>query len=106
MHVLADSRRTRLLALSLSLLASFGCSKSGPVVDPAPFKTAIHAYLKSKSMGLKVYEFKEITVDETGNGAKAVVSLEHAEGMVGVKVRWTFTFAKQQGKWTATSHEQ
>lgn len=99
-------RRLAHVALNVCVLLALGCGKSTPPVDPAPFKQAIHAYLDSKSMALKVYEFKELTVDGTGNSANAVVSLEHAEGMVGVKVRWKFTFARRQGKWVATSHEQ
>lgn len=93
------------LVLNLCVLLALGCGKSAPPVDPTPFKEAIHKYLDSRSMALKVYQFKELTVDATGNGANAVVSLEHAEGMVGAKVRWKFTFAKQQDKWVTTSHQ-
>lgn len=90
------------------LLATFmcGCGGSKQLSDEqtAPFQVAIQAYLGAKSMDLKVYGFKRLEVD--GSSAEADVSLEHAGGMVGPKVRWTFWFERRNGSWVATRHEQ
>ena len=88
----------------LALLAG-GCAKPEAAVDGAVFEKAIQAYLDSRSMGMKVAEFKHLKV--TGDQAEAVASMQEAEGMVGAKVRWTFRFARDKsGAWTVTEHKQ
>lgn len=95
--------RATAAAAALALVA-YGCGKSAPTGDTTPFKVAIENYLNDHQMGLKVAEFKELSVE--GAKATAVVSLEHAEGMVGVKVRWTFEFEQRNGRWAAVRHKQ
>ena len=98
----------RLLLLGVAALAILpgvgGCRKSAPTYDTGPFKAAIESYLQDHQMGLRVVEFKELTVEAAK--AQATVSLEHAEGMVGVKVRWTFWLEKRGGQWVAVRHKQ
>ena len=98
--------RFRWLAAAAALLvfALAGCGTSTPPADTTPFEAAIHSYLGDHQMGLKVAQFKELKVE--GAKATAVVSLEHAEGMVGVKVRWTFEFEQHNGRWAAVRHKQ
>ena len=92
------------LFVVFGLVGFLGCAKKVPVVDTTPFEKAIHTFLREKSMGLKVSAFKELKVD--GNSAEATVLLEHAEGMVGPKVRWQFWFAKDKGVWQVTRYKQ
>jgi len=94
------------VTMAFVLLLAVSCGgRSDVEQNTAAFQTAANSYLKSKSMDMKVASFKELSVD--GNTAKAVISLEHAEGAAGVKVRWTFTFEKQNdGTWGVVSHEQ
>jgi len=82
-----------------------GCRPAASAaVDPEPFKTAIVQYLQDHQMGLRIAEVRSLQVKD--GKAEATVSLEHAEGMVGVKVRWTFDFEQRQGRWVAVRHQQ
>ena len=101
-----STRRFRPMAAASAVFVFVlaGCGKPTPTADTAPFETAIASYLSDHQMGLKVAEFKELSVE--GAKATAVVSLEHAEGMVGVKVRWTFEFEQRNGRWAAVRHKQ
>ncbi len=81
-----------------------GCGKAkAPDIDTTPFRDAVQVYLASKSMDLKVFEFKTLAVED--NNAEAEISLEHAGGMVGPKVRWRFWFERKAGKWQVSRHE-
>ena len=86
------------------LLLAVSCGKTEPSHDPAPFRKAIARYLDEHGMGMRVAEIKQLTVQDST--ATAVVSMEHAEGIVGVKVRWTFSFEKRNGQWTAVRYEK
>ena len=86
------------------LLLTAGCAKREAAADTAPFERAIVEYLRQKSMGLRIAQFRTLTIQD--DTATAIVSLEHEEGMVGPKVRWTFAFRQQNGTWRATHHEQ
>ena len=93
-----------LMALVLTAAGLAGCAKSGGMdADPTPFVDAIGVYLQEGNMGMAVHEVKELTVN--GDAATAAVSL-HAADVPQVKVRWTFEFAKADGAWKVTSHQQ
>ena len=81
-----------------------GCTRSSRIaVDTGPFEAAIGRYLKGRSLGMRVHEFKELEVTDTR--AEGLVSLEHAEGGTGLKVRWRFWFLRQNGEWRVSRHE-
>ena len=75
-----------------------GCGSDEPAVtaDTAPFEAAITEYLRVKSMGMKVAEFRSLHVE--GDTARAVCRMQEESGMYNVKVTWRFAFAR-------TSHE-
>jgi len=82
-----------------------GCRK--PPLSSAevrPYRTAVQVYLHQHSMGLRVAGFRELAV--RGDRAAAVVVLQDAEGIVGVKVRWAFEFERRNGRWIAVSHRE
>ena len=104
-RLLAFNPSVSALCVVSVLLLAYGCGgDAGVSGDTTPFAAAISSYLNDHSMDLKVVEFKELRTE--GDTAQAVVSLTHAEGMVGVKVRWTFSFARRGGQWVATRHQQ
>jgi hypothetical protein len=93
----------RVAGVCLLLLA--GCGRKAELAtDPTPFRDAVHAYLASKSMDMKVAEFRTLSV--TGDNAQANIALEQAEGAAGVKVRWAFWFQRQNGAWVVSRHQQ
>jgi len=95
------------LCVAIVVIWVCGCGggdKKPTAAEAAPFQSAIATYLDSKSMDLKVFDFRKL--DVTDDLAEGEVSLEHAGGMVGPKVRWTFWFEKRNGTWVATRHEQ
>ena len=92
------------LLVLLGLLA--GCGGKGKVqADTRPFATAIAAYLREKSMDVKVNEFKSLEVKD--EAATALVKLTAADETIAqIKVRWVFSFRKQpDGSWKAVSHQ-
>ena len=91
--------------LLLLLLPTTGCGRKVELTaDPTPFGAAVHAYLADQSMDMKVADFKSLTI--TGDMAQADIALEQAEGVAGVKVRWTFWFQRQNGAWTVSRVRQ
>jgi hypothetical protein len=96
-----------LVVLGVFLAASLfcgGCGGKSEAVDTGPFEGAVQAYLKERSMELRVAEFKSIQVK--GETAEAAIALEYAGEGVGPKVRWTFWFAQKDGAWVVTQHKQ
>ena len=73
-------------------------------VDTAPFKAAITKYLAQQSMGMKVTEFLELTVE--GATAEAFCKLQDADGLYGLGVTWKFVFKKEGNGWAVASHVQ
>lgn len=97
-------KTTLLVLLGVLVLAQAGCRKPGPTKDvTAPFEAAIAAYLKQNSMGMKLIEFKSLTV--TGDTATGVATMQEAESLYALKVTWEFTFRKDKTGWTAVSHK-
>ena len=92
-------------AVSLCLFLLAGCNrKASLATDPAPFRDAVHAYLASKSMDMKVSEFRTLTT--TGDRAEAEIALVQSDGAAGWKVRWRFWFERHDGRWTVARHQQ
>ncbi len=82
-----------------------GCRKPPPSsAEVQPYRIAVQAYLQQHSMGLRVAGFRELEV--RGDRATAVVALQDAEGVVGVKVRWAFELERRNGRWVAVSHRE
>ena len=102
----AHLHRLPALALALVLVSAVtGCRRPAPsAAETEAFRTAVHTYLKAQSMDLRVFAFKELKMHDTT--AEARISLEHAEGMVGAKVTWTFWFARSGSTWTVTRHQR
>jgi len=93
------------LVLAALLVPGAGCGGTGTSpADPEPFVAAVHDYLDTHHMDLRVAAVKSLTV--TGDRATAEMAMEHADGMVGVKVRWRFEFTRTDRGWTVTRHEQ
>lgn len=93
------------LILGLCILFPLGCRKPPPSVDTVRlFQPAIEHYLAQHGMGLRVAAFRKLEVQ--GGHARAQVSLRDAEGVVGVKVRWTFELEKRSGHWITVSHRE
>ena len=93
-----------LVLLGTAVLLACGCAKKGPArAETAPFEAAIAAYLKQNNLGMKVAEFKSLTV--TGDSATGTVAMQEAEGMYDLKVTWVFTFRKDKDGWKAVSYK-
>ena len=94
----------RIALWTVMILVCFGCGKPSVEADVAPFQQAVADYLRANNMDLEVAAFRALDVE--GDSARAEVSLGHAGGATGVKVRWTFQFARRAGSWQVTRHEQ
>jgi len=93
------------LIAGLCLVIPHGCRKAPLSMSTIrPFQSAVEHYLAQHDMGLRVAAFRKL--DAHGNHASAQVSLQDAEGAVGVKVRWTFEFEKRNGQWVAVGHRE
>ena len=96
-------KKILLAAMGLGVGLWLGCAAKGPSKEEAaPFEAAITAYLKQNSMGMKVVEFKSLAV--TGDTAKATAALQEAEGLYGLKVKWEFSFRRDESGWKAESY--
>jgi len=83
--------------------ALWGCRGAPTPEQTKPFREAIENYLRAHDMGMKVDRFRDLRVQ--GNSARAVVSMAEAEGMVGVRVEWTFDFARRNGRWVVVRRQ-
>jgi len=63
--------------------------------DAAPFKKAVEAYLKRKSMEMAVVRFKSLDLDDKGTTAEADVVLKEKEGIHNLTTTWRFEFRKK-----------
>ena len=91
------------------LLALSGCDgDETPVIpDREAFDAAVESYLSGRSMEMAIDEYREFTLAENGNTARAVIALAHAgEGYANLRVRWEFTFQKVNDRWRVSSHRQ
>ncbi len=80
-----------------------GCRRPPSPAETRPFRRAIDQYLRRHSMGMKIARFRDLEVH--GNTARAVVSMAEAQGIVGVRVEWTFDFKRQNGRWQVVRRE-
>ncbi len=83
-----------------------GCSEEETVTaDTAPFESAIEKYLRDAGMGMKVTEFKSLSIED--DTATAVCKMEEAADLYGgIGVRWRFTFRRTAGGgWEVTERE-
>jgi ABC-type transporter MlaC component len=96
-----------LIALSATLFIFCSCGKKEQTIsetDKKAFKTAINAYCKSHSYGMKIKSFE--SADIKGNNATAACKMEEAESLYNMSVKWTFRFKKDEsGAWEVVSHE-
>jgi len=98
-------KKLSLIALAVSLTLIYcGCGKKqiDPAPDKAPFESAVTDYLKKNSMGMKIGEFKSLSV--SGDTATGTVSMKEADDLYNVNVKWEFTFKKNQDGWEAISY--
>ncbi len=97
-------KTTLRVLLGIVVLVLSGCRKQGPAKDKTvPSEAAIVAYLQQNSMGMKIVEFKSLTI--TGDTATGVTTMQEAESLYALKVTWEFTFRKDKDGWTALSHK-
>ena len=92
-----------ILVLTVALLAGCGGKVSEVSADTAPFEQAVAAYCESKSMDMKVVEFKSLDIE--GDKATAVCSMTEKSDMYNIKVRWRFEFAKEGDAWRVERYE-
>lgn len=96
----------RLVAVLLlfGLPVHFGCGKTGPAVDVAPFEAAIGDYLRQNGMALKIKAVRE-GPDIVGDSATLSASMTHEE-LAGASTVWRFSFEKRaDGGWTVVRHD-
>lgn len=102
--------RIALAAAALVLVGVLGYVLLGPrgkeavLADTAPFEAAISRYLEAKSMGMKVAQFKALSVHDAA--AEAVCRMQEASGLHKVTVTWHFNFGRRpDGVWEVLAHE-
>jgi hypothetical protein len=78
-----------------------GCGNTGGGSDEE-YKSAIKAYLTSKSYGMVVSSVKSSKVDD--GKATVVCKVKDAEGLYGLAVTWNFTLENTDGTWKVLSH--
>jgi len=90
--------------LLICIILFSGCGKKPEIKaeDSKEFGKAIEDYMKTKNYGMAVSSFEEL--DISGDKASAVCRLNEAENLYAIKVRWSFDFNKNNGKWEVSSH--
>ena len=82
-----------------------GCGPKVVTEGTEPFEQAIAAYLRDRSMDMRVTEFRSLEIgDKT---ATAVCKLEPSSDIYGgLGVAWEFQFKMARGEWQVAEHKR